>query len=57
MSKTSLMAVIDAAAERFEKRPGYQASDATRAELQMRHEAAQDRAKQHAGPATVVEAK
>ena len=35
MNDTPLMAMINAASERFEKRPEYRASDATRAELQM----------------------
>jgi hypothetical protein len=34
MSDTPLMAMINAATERFETRPEYRASDATRAELQ-----------------------
>jgi deoxycytidylate deaminase len=54
MSESPLMATINAAAERFDKRPRYRASDAARAELES---AAQDRAKQHADPATVVEEK
>jgi hypothetical protein len=43
MNKSPLMAVIDAAAKRFDQRPIYQASDATRAELQMLEQAAQGR--------------
>lgn len=57
MIKSSLMAVIDAAAKRFDQRPLYHASDATRAELQRLEGAPQDPGKQIAEPTAPVDTK